>query len=101
MLAVLRHIQEQRFVADHPLEIGRDKYFVDFYCPQASLAIECHSFRWHMGRHNADAKRDRRIRLLGIEILYFTWDDVCFRADEVTEEIRAAVARRSKSLLRK
>ena len=94
MLRILRRIDDQAFVPNHEIAIGNDRYFIDFYCSSACLGIECHSFRWHMGRHVADVRRDRRIRAVGIELLYFTWDDVCFNERDVTEEIKAAVARR-------
>ena len=47
-----------------------------------------------MGQHNADVRRDRRIRSSDIDIIYFTWDDVCFHDGEVDRDIRAAIARR-------
>ncbi len=95
MLAILRRIREYRFEAGFPVQTSGGRYFLDFYCPATTLAIECHSFRWHMGKHNADARRDRHVRAVGIELLYFTWDDVCFRPHEVEAEVRAALSRRS------
>jgi very-short-patch-repair endonuclease len=94
MLAILRRIRKHRFVPDFGVEVDGERYFVDFYLPAAGLGIECHSFRWHMGRHNSDVRRDRAIRSLDIEIIYFTWDDVVFHAREVEREIRGAIARR-------
>ncbi len=94
MLSILRRIKEHRFLANFEIFVNGARYFLDFYCPAARFGIECHSFRWHVGRHNADAKRDRDIRSLGIEVIYFTWDDVRLRAREVEEEIRAALGRR-------
>ena len=95
MLAILRRVLGHGFIPDFDILIHGRRYVIDFYCPHARLAIECHSFKWHIGRHNADAKRDRDISSTGIEVLYFTWDDVCFRATEVEREIRAAISRRS------
>ncbi len=94
MLAILRRIRGHHFFADYEIKFDDSRYFVDFYLPNAALGIECHSLKWHVGRHDADARRDRRIRSLGIELLYFTWDDVCHHADEVEKEIRAAIKRR-------
>jgi very-short-patch-repair endonuclease len=94
MLAILRRIREHHFGPNFEVTIQSDRYFLDFYLPAGALDIECHSLKWHAGRHNADARRDRRIRSAGIEILYFTWDDACFHAEEVEHEIRAAIARR-------
>jgi very-short-patch-repair endonuclease len=94
MLSVLRRIPEFSFVANYELLIQDTRYFLDFYCEPARLGIECHSFRWHMGRHVEDMRRDRKIRSIGIELLYFSWDDVSFHADDVQREIQAALARR-------
>jgi very-short-patch-repair endonuclease len=94
MLVILRRLGEHRFAPNFEVRVDGKKYYLDFFFPVAALGIECHSFRWHMGLHDADARRDRRIRSLGIEILYFTWDDVCYHAAEVEHEIRQAIARR-------
>ena len=94
MLTILRRIRRHHFVPDYEITFDDARYFLDFYLPSAALGIECHSLKWHLGRHDADARRDRRIRSLGIEILYFTWDDVCHHQDEVEREIRTAIERR-------
>ena len=95
MLAILRRIPSHGWVADFKAVAGGSTYFIDFFYPVARLGIECHSFKWHIGKHNEDARRDRRIRALGIDLLYFTWDDVCFDPAGVEQEVRAALARRS------
>ncbi len=95
MLAILRRIAEHRFHADFEIQTGGARYVIDFYCPTARLGIECHSYKWHIGQHNSDAIRDRRIRALGVEIIYFTWDDVRFHPREVEREIRDALVRRA------
>ncbi len=94
MLRILKRIGAFSIQADYPVEVGGDKYFLDFYIPAARLGIECHSFRWHIGKHNQDARRDRRIKAAGIELLYFTWDDVVLDAEAVEREIRDAIGRR-------
>ena len=94
MLRILRRIKEYDFVANFEVKPEGHRYFIDFYLPAPMLGVECHSFRWHMGMHNADTRRDRRIRSLGIELIYFTWDDVCYHADEAEKELRSAIARR-------
>lgn len=98
MLSILRRIHESTFLPDVEVSSDGERYFLDFYCPEVRLGIECHSFKWHIGRHNEDARRDRRIRASGIEILYFTWDDVSFDPRGVEREVRAALARRSTQL---
>ena len=94
MLAILRRIPNHHFHADFELVVGDHRYFLDFYCAPARLGIECQGFKWHIGRFNSDARRNRHIQSLGIELLHFTWDDVSFRGREVEKEIRAAIARR-------
>jgi very-short-patch-repair endonuclease len=95
MLAILRRIRGLRVEPDHRVEAGGNVYYIDFYLPQAHLGIECHSFAWHVARHDHDARRHRAIAALGIELLYFTWDDVARHPAKVEAEIRAAIARRS------
>ncbi len=102
MLRILRRIKHHDLVANHEV-LGAKKYFLDFAFPRAFLGIECHSRRWHgPGRLNADLARHRHLQRLGWTILYYTWDDVVFRADEVLAEIedflREATARSGASL---
>lgn len=97
-LRVLRRIDEYDFVPNYRVTPEGHRYFLDFYFPEPALGIECHSLRWHMGLHTRDARRDRQIRSLGIELLYFTWDDVCHHPEDMEHEIRAAIARRLSSV---
>lgn len=94
MLRILKRIEGFKIEANHLAVVGEDRFYLDFFIPAALLGIECHSFRWHIGKHNEDARRDRRIRSNGIELLYFTWDDAFFDELGVEHEIREAVGRR-------
>lgn len=100
MLRILRRIKGTAFEADHLVVIEDQRFFLDFFIPAAMLGIECHSFRWHVGGHNHDTRRDRKITSGGIEILYFTWDDVVFDACGVEREIVDAIGRRLGRLFR-
>lgn len=100
MLRILKRIGAFSVEANHPVDAEGERYFLDFFIPAARLGIECHSFRWHVGKHNQDARRDRRIRATGIELLYFTWDDVVLDARTVEREIRDAIDRRMGQLFR-
>lgn len=100
MLRILRRIKGMTFDANYLVVVGDQRYFLDFYVPAATLGIECHSFRWHIGKHNRDTRRDRRIRSKGIEILYFTWDDVVLDERGVEREIVDAIGRRLGQLFR-
>jgi very-short-patch-repair endonuclease len=94
MLAIVRRVREHHFIPDFQVNTRGSTYFIDFYLPAAQLGLECHSRRWHLGRHAEDARRDRDIRAQGIELIYFTWEEVCFDPDAVERDIRAAIARR-------
>ena len=100
MLRILRRIKGTVFEANHLVVIGDHRFFLDFFIPAAMLGIECHSFRWHVGKHNQDTRRDRKIRSKGIEILYFTWDDLPFDERAVEREIVDAIGRRLGQLFR-
>lgn len=91
MLRILRRIKGFKIEANHLVVACEDRYYLDFFIPAALLGIECHSFRWHIGKHNEDARRDRRIRSSGIELLFFTWDDAFFGERDVEREIRDAI----------
>lgn len=58
MLSILRRIRGHHFRPDFEVIVRTNRYFIDFYLPPAGLGIECHSRRWHLGRHAEDAKRD-------------------------------------------
>ncbi len=94
MLRILRRIGES-FIPDHKVEAGGRKFFLDFYIPSAAIGIECHSMKWHgPSRHNNDARRGRFLASLGIELLYFTFDDLTVRPHEVESELKSAIKRR-------
>jgi very-short-patch-repair endonuclease len=95
MLRILRRIKGLQFLPNHPIQVERSRYVIDFFLPAAFIGIECHSRRWHdVERSGGDIRRHRKLVGAGIEVLYFDWDDVTFAADETREEIRAAIARR-------
>lgn len=95
MRRILRRIQPAKLVEQCRVQDGTRNYYIDFAYPHALLGIECHSIKWHMGeeRFKRDLARDRRLKLLGWTILYFSWDDVVFNPDRVEAEVHAALAR--------
>lgn len=95
MMRILRRIQPTKLVVQCRVRDGARNYYLDFAFPHAWLGIECHSIKWHMGeeRFKQDLARDRRLKLLGWTILYFSWDDVVFAPGQVEAEVRAALAR--------
>lgn len=99
MLRILRRCASGGISPDHIFVVRGNTYYVDFYLPHPRLAIECHSLEWHFGeeRLESDARRDRDLKSIGVEPLYFTWDEVSFHPESVATEIREAITRRLSS----
>lgn len=95
MMAILKNINDKEVFPQFQIAntAGGSRYFLDFAYPNEKLGIEAQSLRWHFGeeRWKKDLARDRHLSLQGWTILYFTWDDVCFRPQEVEAEIRAGL----------
>lgn len=95
MLRILRRIDGLEFRPDFHVRVGSEDYFLDFYLPGPRIGLECHSRKWHdTERAGADVVRDRHIRSTGIELLYFSYEDVVASPRGTEEEIRAAIERR-------
>lgn len=80
-------------------DVEGERFVLDFFFVEARLGIECHSIKWHLG-HEAfknDVRRHRLIASAGIEVLFFTWDEVTTSPARVEAEVRAAVDRRRSS----
>lgn len=95
MLRIMRRI-DAAVDADYEILVSDERFVLDFYLPEVLLGIECHSIKWHMG-HEAfknDVRRHRLISSIGIELLFFTWEEVTSTPDRVEAEIRRAVERR-------
>lgn len=95
MLAILRRI-DSPVDADHEVIVRRERFVLDFYFPEVLLGVECHSLKWHLG-HEAfknDVRRHRLIASTGIELLFFTWDEVTSSPARVEAEIQGAIERR-------
>lgn len=80
MLQILRRMKGLKFTVDHPVVVDGERFDLDFFVPSGPLGIECHSFWWHVTKQNDDVRRERKIRSAGIDLIYFTWDDVTFDA---------------------
>lgn len=95
MLRILQRIEGVRVEPNHPVAVDANRYVIDFLLVEPVLGIECHSVKWHGDeRVKEDVVRDRRIRSVGIELLYFGWDEVHFDPRGTEREIRTAVERR-------
>jgi len=92
MLRILRQLGD--VVPDHRVVCDRQTFFLDFAFPAHRLGIECQSIKWHLGheRFQRDLTRDRLLTLSGWTVLYFTYDDVVFRRDQVARQVQAALS---------
>jgi very-short-patch-repair endonuclease len=71
-------------------------YRVDFYWPQARLAVEVDGAAFHHTRRAfyADRARDRALAALGVQVLRVTWRDLD-RGEELAGELQGALAART------
>jgi hypothetical protein len=74
---------------------GRRMAELDLAIPSLQIGVECQSWRWHAtpSARAADARRKRRLRLLGWELVEVWWADL-ERPDEVAEEVIFLAGRR-------
>lgn len=79
----------------HDLD-GKVLAHLDLALPGLRVGVECQSWQWHgtPTAQAADARRRRRLRVLGWEIVDVWWSDLG-RADEIAEELVYLITRRS------
>lgn len=87
-----------QFVDEHPvldLSTGRPLAYLDLAAPELKIGVECQSWRWHSTptARAADARRKRRLKRLGWEIIELWWADLR-RPGEVLLDVEAAIAAR-------
>ena len=85
-------------VDEHPVHDASGALLaeLDLAIPHLRVGIECQSWAWHATRtaRAADARRRRRLRVLGWELVEVWWSDL-ERIDEVLEELRYVIGRRA------
>ena len=99
---VARRVLESHGIAlvdEHPVrdpESGRVLAELDLALPRLQIGVECQSWEWHgtPTAQAADARRRRRLRLLGWEIVDVWWTDLD-RMDEIVAELRFLVDQRA------
>ena len=79
-----------KFKRQHPV----DPYMLDFYCPEAKLAIEIDGLMHDAGR---DARRTAWLNARGIAVIRFAAIDVRDRVEDVLEAILAAIRERRRT----
>jgi len=77
-------------------EVRHDGKFVarvDLAYPDARLAIECDSVRWHLNKESfvSDPRRRNRLLNAGWQVLSFTWDDYAHHSDRLVADVRSAL----------
>lgn len=86
-----------RMVDEFPVadESGRVIAHLDLALPELRIGVECQSWRWHAtpSARAADARRKRRLRQLGWEIVEVWWTDLD-RPDDVADDVLALVRAR-------
>ena len=89
LLHILRKLPAPAAVPQYPIETGGGRFYVDFAYPDVKLALEAHSIRWHLGvdKNNKDLVRDRWLKRAGWTTLYYSWDDMRFRSEDVRREV--------------
>ena len=89
LIRILRSLPGHPAATQHEVCVGDDRFFIDFAYPDVQLGIEAHSLRWHMGRERwqRDLVRDRKLKRVGWTMLYYSWDDIHLRSDDLRTEI--------------
>jgi very-short-patch-repair endonuclease len=83
-----RRMLSFRFVRQHSI----DRYRVDFYCADLSLAIEVDALnRDDAVVYQYDRERDVRLRLCGVAVLRFTEEEVLNNLDGVLTKVRQSL----------
>jgi hypothetical protein len=68
----------------------------DFLWPEPKKIVEVDGYATHgtRGAFEADRERDRRLKLMGYDVIHFTWRDVMLRPGRVGRDVAAFLALR-------
>jgi very-short-patch-repair endonuclease len=76
-IALWREVKARKLGFRFSRQIPIDEFIVDFYCKDLQLAIEVDgSIHFVEGHQHKDAKRQRRLESLGVEVIRFSDLDV-------------------------
>lgn len=94
-LLVAAGLPEPEFEFEIRTSTGRFVARVDLAYPDAGLAIECDSLRYHLHRRafESDRRRSNAVQNLGWRVLSFTWTDYASRPDDLVATVRTALRR--------
>lgn len=89
LLTILRRAPQPRVVSQQEVLVEDERFFLDFAFPEVKLGIEAHSLKWHLGeaKWKRNLQRDRKLKVIGWTLLYYSWDDIDLRPDQVLKEI--------------
>jgi len=88
-----RRVHGAKFRRQHPLEIDGRKIILDFYCHEATLAIELDGSQ-HFELASKDEARTAALKEQGIEVLRFWNNDVLATTEVVLEAIWNALEKK-------
>ena len=94
LFSILRRIEEYNLEVQFVISTQGKTYRLDFYYPDRRLGIEGQSLRWHLANDwiKKDWARHNALTRSGLTMLYYSWDDVHFGANEVEAEVREMLA---------
>lgn len=84
-------------IREFRVDVGLQRYYIDFAYPEAKLGIECDSIEWHTlpSQVAANLRRRNEISGTGILLLHYTCDRLRDDRDAVTAEIARHLRERS------
>ena len=95
LVARLREAGITGWRANHCVQVGLRRYFVDVAFPEARLALEVDGRAYHSDARSfqRDRRRQNDLVAAGWTVLRFTWEDIVLRPGEVLARIEAALRR--------
>lgn len=89
MLRLIAGTSLPRPVKQHPVRDVGFVAYLDIAWPAIRFGVECDSLAYHSGKraHEWDRERRRRLKLLGWDLVEYTYDDIVLRPDHVAREL--------------
>ncbi|MBW3594970.1 MAG: hypothetical protein KY391_05275 [Actinobacteria bacterium] len=87
--SILRRVPPPKAIPQFPVQVGGRRFRIDFAYPDVKLGLEAHSIKWHLGveKARADLARDRLLKCRDWTLLYYSFDDLKFRPNDVAAEV--------------
>ena len=81
-----RRLCNAKFRRQHPVQVGNQKYILDFYCDEAKLAVELDGGQ-HQQQPGRDERRTAALATVGIKVVRFWNNDVLQQTESVLEKL--------------